>query len=52
MSLLSLLVVDEDKTSAPGPMQIAPAIPSEGGSINDLVNQADLTVVIPTVVVQ
>ena len=36
----------EDKTSAPGPMQIAPAIPSEGGSINDLVSQQP-NVVIP-----
>ena len=36
----------ENKTTAPAPMQVAPAIPSEGGSINDLVRQPN--VVIPT----
>ena len=39
--------MDEDKTTAPAPMQVAPAIPSEGGSINDLVSQQP-DVVIPT----
>ena len=38
-----------DKTTAPAPTQVAPALPSEGGSINDLIQQPEVVVPAPSV---
>ena len=38
-----------EKTTAPAPIQVAPAIPSEGGSIGDLIQQPEVVVPVPTV---
>ena len=39
----------ENKTTAPAPTQVAPAIPSEGGSIGDLITQPEVVVPAPSV---